>query len=105
MMRRARIAGSHRRNESMRRVVVTGLGVVAPNGIGRESFWSACLDGRSGVGPITTFDASEHPVKIAAEVRDFDVLPYLPNAHRKSLKIMGRAMRFAVGAAGLGIED
>jgi 3-oxoacyl-[acyl-carrier-protein] synthase II len=89
----------------MRRVVVTGLGVVAPNGIGRESFWSACLDGQSGVGPIRSFDATAHPVKIAAEVKDFDVVPFLPPSHRKSLKIMSRAMRFAVGAAGLGIQD
>src|SRR3954453_1432829 len=82
-------------NEAMRRVVVTGLGVVAPNGIGKETFWSACRDGRSGVGPIRSFDASGHPVKIAAEVRDFDVTPFLQPAHRKSLKIMSRAMRFA----------
>src|SRR5438552_1840350 len=89
----------------MRRVVVTGLGVVAPNGIGREAFWSACLNGKSGVGPIRSFDASAHPVQIAAEVPDFDVLPYLPQSQRKSLKIMSRAMRFAVGAAGLAIKD
>src|SRR5437763_7584797 len=89
----------------MRRVVVTGLGVVAPNGIGREPFWSACLNGQSGVGPIRSFDATGHPVKIAAEVPDFDVLPYLPHSQRKSVKIMSRAMRFAVGAAGLAIKD
>src|SRR5918911_3401316 len=89
----------------MRRVVVTGLGVVAPNGIGKEAFWSACLQGRSGVGPIRTFDASGHPVRIAAEVPDFDVTPFLPPGQRKSLKIMGRAMRFAVGAAGLAVRD
>jgi len=89
----------------MRRVVVTGLGVVAPNGIGKEAFWSACLNGKSGVGPIRSFDASAHPVQIAAEVPDFDVLPYLPHSQRKSVKIMSRAMRFAVGAAGLAIRD
>lgn len=89
----------------MRRVVVTGLGVVAPNGIGKEPFWSACLNGRSGVGPIRSFDATGHPVKIAAEVLDFDVSPFMPASQRKSLKIMSRAMRFAVGAAGLGIAD
>jgi 3-oxoacyl-[acyl-carrier-protein] synthase II len=89
----------------MRRVVVTGLGVVAPNGVGKEAFWSACLSGRSGVGPIRTFDASQHPVQIAAEVHDFDAVPFLPPAQRKSLKIMGRAMRFAVGAAGLAVKD
>src|SRR5262245_19308888 len=89
----------------MRRVVVTGLGVVAPNGVGKDAFWSACLNGRSGVGPIRTFDASGHPVRIAAEVPDFSVMPFIPPAQRKSLKIMGRAMRFAVGAAGLALQD
>src|SRR5205809_763144 len=89
----------------MRRVVISGLGVVAPNGIGRDQFWSACLNGKSGVGPIRSFDATAHPVKIAAEVHDFDVAPFVPNSHRKSMKIMSRAMRFAVGAAGLGIQD
>ena len=60
---------------NMRRVVVTGLGVVAPNGIGKESFWKNCVEGVSGVGPIKTFDASAHPVKIAAEVPDFNLDP------------------------------
>lgn len=89
----------------MRRVVITGLGVVAPNGIGRQAFWHACLNGHSGVGPIRSFDASGHPVKIAAEVHNFDVMPYIPSSQRKSLKIMSRAMRFAVGAAGLAMQD
>src|SRR6516165_2283724 len=89
----------------MHRVVITGVGVVAPNGVGKEAFWSACLNGRSGVGPIRSFDASGHPVKIAAEVKDFDVTPFVPSSQRKSLKIMSRAMRFAVGAAGLGLKD
>ncbi len=89
----------------MRRVVVTGLGVTAPNGVGKRAFWDACVNGRSGVGPIRSFDASNHPVKIAAEVPDFDVTPFVPTAHRKSLKIMGRAMRFAVAAAGMAIVD
>jgi 3-oxoacyl-[acyl-carrier-protein] synthase II len=89
----------------MRRVVVTGLGVVAPNGVGKEAFWSACLNGKSGVGPIRSFDASAHPVKIAAEVPDFDVTPFVPIHQRKSMKIMSRAMRFAVGAAALAVTD
>src|ERR1700730_12534337 len=89
----------------MRRVVISGLGVVAPNGVGKDAFWSACLNGKSGVGPIRSFDATAHPVKIAAEVHDFDVAPYLPGHQRKSMKIMSRAMRFAVGAAGLSIQD
>src|SRR5438874_4228131 len=89
----------------MRRVVITGLGVVAPNGLGREAFWSACVNGRSGVGPIRSFDASGHPVKIAAEVSDFNVGAHLNNGHRKTLKVMSRAMQFAVGAAGMAVED
>ena len=89
----------------MRKVVVTGLGVVAPNGIGKNAFWSACVHGKSGVGPVESFDASAHPVKIAAEVKGFDVGPFLTNGHRKTQKIMGRAMQFAVGAAGLACQD
>jgi 3-oxoacyl-[acyl-carrier-protein] synthase II len=89
----------------MRRVVVTGIGVVAPNGVGKEAFWKACVNGRSGVRPIRHFDASSHPVRVAAEVPDFDLSPYLPNHHRKSLKIMGRAARFGVAAAGMAVED
>jgi 3-oxoacyl-[acyl-carrier-protein] synthase II len=89
----------------MRRVVVTGLGVAAPNGVGKQAFWRACVNGVSGVGPIRSFDASRHPVRIAAEVPDFDVTPFVPPAHRKSLKIMGRAMRFAVAAASMAMDD
>src|SRR2546430_808910 len=89
----------------MRRVVVTGLGVMAPNGIGKEAFWSACTRGKSGIGPIRSFDASAAPVKVAGEVPEFDVAAIVPEEHRKSLKVMGRAARFAVGAAGLAIRD
>src|SRR5438874_4551417 len=89
----------------MRRVVISGLGVVAPNGVGKDAFWSACREGMSGVGPIRSFDASNYPVKIAGEVNDFDVTPFLPSEHRKSAKIMSRSTKFAVGAAGLAVRD
>jgi 3-oxoacyl-[acyl-carrier-protein] synthase II len=85
--------------------VVSGLGVVAPNGVGKEAFWKACVDGRSGVGPIRHFDSKAFPVKVGAEVPDFDMNPYVPGPHRKSLKIMGRAARFGVAAAGLAVRD
>ena len=55
-----------------RRVVVTGLGVVAPNGIGVDAYWDALMAGRSGVGPITAFDASRFKSRIAGEIKDFD---------------------------------
>ena len=89
----------------MRRVVITGLGVVAPNGIGKEAFWDACVEGKSGISAISSFDASEHPVKIAGEVKELDISPWLTNGHRKCLKIMGRAARFGVAAAGLALQD
>ena len=60
-----------------RRVVVTGMGIVSPVGIGLASAWEAILAARSGVGPITRFDASTFPSRIAAEVKDFDVGKYL----------------------------
>lgn len=89
----------------MRRVVVTGLGAVSPNGIGKDEFWNACVNGRSGVRKITAFDASSFPVKIAGEVKDFDPSPFIPASLRKSLKVMGRAAKFGVGAAGLALQD
>jgi 3-oxoacyl-[acyl-carrier-protein] synthase II len=88
----------------MRRVVVTGLGVVSPNGIGRRAFSEAILEGRSGVGYIESFDTTGQPIRIAGEIKQFDVTPYL-GEHRKNAKLMSRAVQFAVGAAAMAIED
>src|SRR5437899_1515171 len=60
-----------------RRVVITGLGVVAPNGIGKETFWQNLIAGKSAVDYIHAFDASDFPSKVAAEVRDFDPADYM----------------------------
>lgn len=60
-----------------RRVVITGLGIIAANGIGKKEFWEANINGISGVGPIKKFDTSEFRTKIAAEVDDFDPLEYM----------------------------
>jgi 3-oxoacyl-[acyl-carrier-protein] synthase II len=89
----------------MRRVVISGVGVVAPNGIGKDAFWDGCVDGNSGIGPIRSFDASNHPIRVAGEVHDFDPEPYIPAQFRKSVKVMGRAARFGIGAAGLAVAD
>jgi len=62
---------------SRRRVVITGLGLVSPVGVGVASGWEAIVAGRSGIGPITRFDASGFPVRIAGEVKDFDVSKWL----------------------------
>jgi 3-oxoacyl-[acyl-carrier-protein] synthase II len=88
----------------MHRVVVTGIGVVSPNGIGRHAFSEAIAEGRSGVSAIESFDTSGQVVKIAGEVKNFDVRPYL-GEHRKHEKLLSRAVGFAVGAAALAIDD
>lgn len=88
----------------MHRVVVTGIGVVSPNGIGRRDFSEAIVEGRSGVSEIESFDTTGLPIRIAGEVKNFDVMPFL-GEHKKSAKLMSRAVRFAVGAAALAVED
>jgi 3-oxoacyl-[acyl-carrier-protein] synthase II len=88
----------------MRRVVITGIGVVSPNGIGRSAFSEAIVEGRSGVKPIESFDTSGQVIRIAGEVQGFDVSPYL-GEHKKNAKVMSRAVGFAVGAAALAVED
>src|SRR3954452_11202254 len=88
----------------MRRVVITGIGVVSPNGVGRRAFSEAIVEGRSGVSRIESFDTTGQAVRIAGEVKGFDVTPYL-GEHKKNAKLMSRAVGFAVGAAALAVED
>jgi len=80
----------------MRRVVVTGLGLVAPTGNDVESAWQAALAARSGVGPITLFDASQYPVRIAAEVKNFEIGDDLD---KKEANRVTRFVQFSVKAA------
>lgn len=79
-----------------RRVVITGLGVVAPNGIGVDPFWEGLIAGRSAIRPITLFDASQYRSRIAGEVPDFDPNQYISS---KRIATMGRFTQFAVAAA------
>ena len=62
----------------MRRVAITGLGAVTPIGLDARSAWDAAVSGRSGVGWIEAFDASDYPVRIAAEVRGFEIGELVP---------------------------
>ncbi len=80
----------------MRRVVVTGVGVVSPVGLDVETTWRNLLAGRSGIGPITSFDASDFPVRIAAEVKDFDPQQYMDH---RSVRRSGRFGQMAVAAS------
>ena len=61
------------------RVVVTGVGVVSPVGLGHEAFWSNLIAGRSGIGPLSIFPANGLPSRLAAEVRDFDPEKHIYN--------------------------
>ncbi len=85
-----------------RRVVVTGVGIVSPLGIGREEAWRNAIAGRSTAGPITRFDASGHGCRIACEVSDFDPSPWID---RRGLRRMDRVTQFAVVASHLAVED
>ncbi len=79
-----------------RRVVVTGVGLVTPLGIGTETSWEAIRSGKSGIGPITQFDASAFSCRIAGEVKGFDPANYI---EKKEIKKMGRFIQFAIAAA------
>ncbi|HET9320204.1 MAG TPA: beta-ketoacyl-ACP synthase II [Bryobacteraceae bacterium] len=79
-----------------RRVVVTGVGLVSPVGIGTEDTWQAVRGGKSGIGPITAFDASQFACRIAGEVKDFDPHKYI---EKKEVKKMGRFIQFAIAAS------
>lgn len=86
----------------MRRVVVTGVGVVSPLGTGNEQNWTALMEGRSGLGPITRFDASDLPIRIAGEVKDFNPEEFID---KKEIKKMDLFIQFAMGAAELAMKD
>ena len=89
----------------MRRVVVTGIGVAAPNGVGRAAFWNACKQGVSGIGPIRAFDASRHPIRVAGEVDEAQLASCLPDTAKKQFKVMSRAAKLGLGAAALALID
>ncbi|MBJ6762058.1 beta-ketoacyl-ACP synthase II [Myxococcaceae bacterium JPH2] len=85
-----------------RRVVVTGLGLISPCGTGVEKSWDALVNGRSGVGPITLFDASRLDCRIAGEVRDFHPEDFID---KRELRRMDRFSQFAVAAADMALAD
>jgi 3-oxoacyl-[acyl-carrier-protein] synthase II len=83
-------------------VAVTGVGLVSPIGIGRGAVWAAALEGVSGAGPVTRFDASAHGARIACEVDGFDPLEYID---RRAARRMDRSSQLAVAAARLALAD
>ncbi len=85
-----------------RRVVVTGLGAVTPVGNSAEEFWESITQGRSGVGPITKFDASGYPTRIAAEVKNFDPLKWVD---KKEARRLDPYLQYALACAAMAVED
>jgi 3-oxoacyl-[acyl-carrier-protein] synthase II len=85
------------------RVVITGIGILAPNGIGIEAFWESLLAGRSGIGPITLFDASGFKSHIAGEVKNFDPLDYIEPELKP--KRMARHTQLAYAATMMALRD
>ncbi len=83
-------------NAGRKRVVVTGFGAVSPLGNTAENSWKAACEGQSGIVPITSFDASEYPVRFAGEVRDFDVSDYM---EPKKARIFDPFIHFGIAAA------
>ncbi len=86
-----------------REVVVTGLGIVSPIGIGRAPFWESLQAGKSGIVTLTLFDTSGLPIHFGGQISDFDPVKYVKP--RKSLKVMSREIQLAVTAAELAMRD
>jgi len=85
-----------------RRVVVTGVGAVSPVGNTAEDSWQSVLEGKSGIGMLTRLDREQFPVKVAAEVKDFDIEEYLP---RKDVRKMDRFTHFAIASSVMAMKD
>jgi 3-oxoacyl-[acyl-carrier-protein] synthase II len=85
-----------------RRVVLTGLGALTPVGVTTEEFWAALKLGKSGIGPITKFDASEFPTRIAGEVRNFDEAQYID---KKDARRLDPYLKYAIATSAMAVED
>ena len=86
----------------MRRVVITGIGLVTPLGINLEETWQGLIEGKSGAGPITRFDTTQYATHFACEVKNWDSSPYLD---KREAKHLDRFLHFAVGAGLMAMED
>ena len=92
-------------NESVngrRRVVITGVGLVSPLGVGTKETWDAAAAGRSGIAPITLFDAARYPARFAGEVKQFDPLNWL---EKKDVKKCARFIQFAIAGATMAMQE
>ncbi len=90
-------------SEKTPRIVVTGVGVISPIGIGNDRFWDSLESGTSGIAPLRSLPAGSLPCKLAAEITDFDPLQYV--YEKKFLKVMSRDIQLGVSAASLAMKD
>ncbi len=90
-------------SQHVRPVVITGIGVVSPIGIGKEAFWRSLKDARSGIGFLKSVPSSRLPSKVGAEIHDFDPVQHIYN--RKFLKVMSRDVQLGVAAASMSFRD
>ena len=86
-----------------KRVVVTGIGVLSPNGIGKEAFWEGMVYGKSAIRKVTDFDVSQFHSQIAAQIKDFD--PFYFGLTKEEVERMDRYVQFAVACVEMAIED
>src|SRR6266478_3006974 len=89
----------------MRRVVITGIGIVSPIGIGAKALWENLIAGKCGVQRISTFDPSGFPSQIAGEVPAYKIGDFVPKSYRKATKVMARDIELAVAAADDAFKD
>ncbi|HTV49041.1 MAG TPA: beta-ketoacyl synthase N-terminal-like domain-containing protein [Phycisphaerae bacterium] len=89
----------------MRRVVVTGLGVISPHGLSTADFFKALSEGHSSTAPLTTFDPSGFPTRVAGAIPAFKITDYVPKSYRKATKIMARDIELAIVAADGAVRD
>ena len=91
----------HQASTGLRRVVVTGIGLVSPLGVGTDQTWQGIIAGRSGIAPITLFDASAYAARFAGEVKGFEPQTWID---RKDVKKCGRFIQFAIAAADMAVS-
>jgi 3-oxoacyl-(acyl-carrier-protein) synthase len=93
---------SHDAGESRRRVVITGMGVIAANGSNLKTFWETIRDGKSAISLLSRFDTTHIPSKVAAEIKDFNPTLYMDT---KSARRLDRSLQLSVAAARLATDD
>jgi len=89
-------------HDTRRRVAVTGIGLISPLGIGTEETWQGLMDAKSGIGPLTRFDATDYPARIAGEVDGFDPADYMP---KKDIKKSDTFIHYALAASQFAMKE